>query len=176
MQRIEKERKVAELKDSLGSAQGAVLTTFQGLSVKKITEIRRSFREKGVTFQVVKNTLARRAIEGTSLGVLGDDFIGPTAIAYSSEDPIAPAKVAAECAKNQEEFSIRCGYLDGERLDENGVARLSKLPGKDELRAKFLNLCMAPATQLVRTFNAVPQQVALLLSAFESKRKEEGEA
>lgn len=175
MQRVEKEQVVSELQEQFAAVQGAVLTDFRGLSVKAVTEIRRAFRDEGVSFRVVKNTLARLAVQGTPLEVLKEDFVGPIAIAYSDEDAVAPAKVAKDCAKKEAKFEIKCGYVDQSRIDEKGVDALAQLPGRDELRAQLLSVMNGPATKLVRTFNAVPQQIAILLSAFENKRKEEGE-
>lgn len=165
MNRTEKEQMVAELHADFVGVQGAIVADYQGLTVGQITDIRRAFRDAGVTVKVIKNSLARIAADGTPLEVIKNDFVGPVAIAYSLEDPVSPAKVAEKCAQDQEKFTIKCGYVDNGRLDVAGVAALSKLPGKDELRSKLLNVLMAPATQLVRTFNAVPQQVAVLLNA-----------
>ncbi len=169
MNRQEKVEVVAKLHEDFKSVQGMVLANYQGLSVKEITEIRRAFRESGVVLKVVKNRLAQRALEGTPLEVLKADFVGPTAIAYSLEDPIAPAKVASEWGKKQEKFKIKCGYIDKTRLEEKDVEQLAKLPSLDELRGKLLGTLMAPASQLVSLFNAVPQKFVQLLGAYKEK-------
>ncbi len=177
MQRVEKEQIVAALHERFANIQGAVLTNYQGLSVRDMTEIRRAFREENVTFEVVKNTYARLAVKGTPIEVLADDFVGPIAIAYSSEDPVAPARIASESAKKAEKLEIKCGYVDQNRLSLEAVSALAKLPGKDALRAQLLGLLNAPATNLVRVCNGVPQKLALVLSAYEDKLKEQtGEA
>lgn len=175
MNRTQKEEMVAELHSEFAAAQGAVLAEYKGLSVKEFMAVRKIFRDKGVTLKVVKNTLAKIAAQGTPLEAIANDFVGPIAIAYSVEDPLNAAKAAADCAKEQEKFAIRCGYADNERLDAEGVTRLAKMPGKDELRAQLLGLMMAPASQLVRVMNAVPQQVAQVLAAYQKKREESGE-
>jgi large subunit ribosomal protein L10 len=175
MQRAQKEQTVNELQERFAGTQGAVLTDFQGMTVHAISEVRRAFREEGVSFEVVKNTLARRAVQGTPLEVLGPDFVGPIAIAYSKEDPVAPARIASKFAEKQEKFDLKCGFVDNGRIDIDGVSALAKLPGKDELRGKLLNLLTAPATQLVRTMNAVPQSVVLALSAYQAKLGEGSE-
>lgn len=174
MNRTKKEEVVAEFHSKFQEIQGAVLTNYQGLSVAAISEIRRAFREEGVHFQVVKNRLAQIASKDTPLEVIQGDFVGPVAIAYSQEDATAPARVAFKCAEKEEKFEITCGYVDNERLDASGVETLSKLPTRDELRAQLLRVCNAPATKLVRTFNAVPQQIAILLSNFK-EQAESGE-
>ena len=175
MQRTEKEEIISELHDNFSAAQSAILVGYHGLTVRSITDIRRAFRAEGVSFRVLKNTFAKRAAQGTPLEALSQDFKGPVAIAYSNTDPVAPAKIAQDCAKKDGKFQIKCGYVDNTRLDEKGVSQLATLPGKNELRAKFLNLLITPATQLVRTMNAAPQQMALVLSAREASLKESSE-
>lgn len=128
------------------SVQGAILADFKGLSVRDITEIRRAFRKQGVSVRVVKNTLAR--IAAKTLAVIGADFVGTTAIAYSKEDPVAPARVAEECAKTKDKFIVKGGYVNGTRLNSKGVEQLAKLPSREELRAKLLGTLVAPATQI----------------------------
>ncbi|HAA57133.1 MAG TPA: 50S ribosomal protein L10 [Myxococcales bacterium] len=169
MERSEKEQVVAELHEEFSGIQGAVIAQYQGLSVKEITEVRRAFRAEGVTFKVLKNTLARIASEDTPLSVVSEDFVGPIALAYSQEDAIAPARVASKCAKDNDKFELKAGYIDGTRLDLAGIDSLAKLPSKDEMRGKLLNVFMAPATGLVRVMNGVPQKLALALSAYKDK-------
>jgi large subunit ribosomal protein L10 len=171
--RVLKEQQIAELKADFVGVQGAVLADFKGLTVRDLSEIRRAFREQGVSLRVVKNTLARIASEGTKLEVIKGDFIGTTAIAFSKKDAIAPARVAEKCAKDKDKFVIKGGYVDGSRINAQGVEQLAKLPSANELRATLLSLLNAPATQLVRVFNAVPQKVALVLDA--QRRKLNGE-
>lgn len=175
MNRTQKEQAVAELHSDFAAVQGAVLADYKGLSVKAFSEVRKSFREKGITLKVVKNTLARIAAQDTPMEVVANDFVGPTVVAYSLEDSISPAKVATECAKEQELFTVRCGYADNTRLDSAGVEQLSKMPGKDELRAKLLGTLTAPAQQLVQVLNAVPQQLAQVLNAYQDKINGGGE-
>ncbi len=174
MNRTQKEQMVAELHGDFAATQGAVLAGYKGLSVKEFMEVRKIFRDKGVTLKVVKNSLAKIAVEGTPLDCIANDFVGPIAIAYSLEDPLTAAKAAADCAKEQDKFEILCGYADNERLDAGSVSELAKMPGKDELRAQLLGMFMAPAQQLVQVMNAVPQQVAVLLSARQTKLEEGG--
>ena len=175
MERTQKEQVVADFHADFSAAQGAVLVDYQGLTDSAVKEIRKAFRAEGVKYRVVKNSLAKIATQGTPLSVLENDFVGPTAIAYSLEDPVAPARVASEYAEKEKKFEIRCGYCDSARLDVAGVDALAKLPGKNELRSKLLNLFNAPATNLVRTMNAVPQQIVLVMAALKDKLGEGGE-
>lgn len=172
MNRTEKEQILTEMRADFAAIQGAILADFQGLSVRSITEIRRAFRQEGVSFLVVKNTLARIATEGTPLEVIKNDFVGNIAIAYSPQDPIAAARVATELAKKQEKFVIKCGYIDKTRLRASDIENVAKMPSRDELRAMLLGTLSAPASKLVRTLNAVPQQVALVLNAYKKKLEE----
>jgi large subunit ribosomal protein L10 len=174
--RTEKEQHVATMRSDFSAVQGAVVADYIGLTVRQFNVIRKAFRDKGVTIKVLKNKLAQIAAQGTPLEVLIKDFKGPIALAYSHEDAIAPAKVATECAKSQEKFSIRCGYIDQSRLDSTGVEQLSKMPSKDELRSKLLATLMAPAQQLVSVMNAVPQQMVLVLAALQKKMEEGSES
>lgn len=169
MNRTQKEEVIADLRVDFSGVQGAVLAEYQGMSVREISEIRRAFGSANVKVKVLKNRLARIAAEGTPLEVISQDFVGPVALAYSLEDPVSPAKIADEWADKQDKFILKCGYVDNTRIDLNGISALAKLPGPDELRSKLLNVMLAPGTQLVRTLNAVPQQVALLLNAYSQK-------
>ncbi len=175
MDRTQKETMVAELHGEFAATQGAVLASYKGLSVADLTAVRGFFREEGAKFRVVKNTLARIATADTELSVLKDDFVGPIAIAYSLEDPVAAARAAKKAAKEHEKFEIRSGFGGGGRLDLDGVQALADLPTLDELRSKLLSVLNGPASKFVRVLNAVPQQVVTLLTAYEDKLNEGAE-
>ncbi len=144
----------------------AVLTDFRGLDVEKLNELRREFDKADVEYKVVKNTLVKRAIsdQGYSEG-LSDYLAGPTAIAWSYEDPVAPAKVVADFAKSNDKLKIKCAVLDGEVLKEAQVITLSKMPGKDEIKSTLLATFMAPAQTMVRLLAAAPTNFMYLLNA-----------
>src|ERR1041385_5850149 len=167
MERAVKEENIAALKLDLAKATSLVLADFRGINVKNDTALRREFRLNGCKYQVVKNTLLGRAVEGTAMAGLEKLFVGPTAIAYSFEDPAAPAKIAAKVAKGEEKFVIKGGYVDGKALDVQGVQALSQLPGKDELRATFLATLLAVPQNFVRLTIAAQQNFAFLLAARE---------
>lgn len=174
MERTEKVEAVDLLKSDLAKATSLVLADFRGLTVKVDTNLRREFRASGCQYRVVKNTLLGLAVKGTAMEGIESLLAGPTAIAYSFEDPAAPAKVAAKIAKAEEKFVIKGGYVDGRALDVKGVQALSALPGKDELRATFLATLLAVPQNFVRLLNAAPQNFVYLLSARESGLKEGG--
>jgi large subunit ribosomal protein L10 len=175
MERTVKEENIAALKADLAKAASLVLADFRGITVKHDTALRREFRASGCRYQVVKNTLLGKAVEGTKLEGLDKLFVGPTAIAYSFEDPAAPAKVATKVAKGQEKFIIKGGFVDGRALDVKGVEALSSLPGKDELRATFLATLLAVPQNFLRLTTAAQQNFAYLLSARERALSEEGD-
>ena len=114
-----------------------MLADFRGISVKSDTTLRREFRLTGCHYQVVKNTLLGIAVKGTPMEGIEKMLAGPTAIAYSFEDPAAPAKIAAKVAKGEEKFVIKGGYVDGKALDVKGVEALSSLPGQGRAARDF---------------------------------------
>jgi len=172
MERAAKEENIGALKADLAKAASLILADFRGLPVKVDTGVRREFRMSGCRYQVVKNTLLGLAVKGTPMEGIESMLAGPTAIAYSFEDPAAPAKIAAKIAKAEEKFIIKGGYVDGRALDAKGVEQLSNLPGRDELRATFLATLLAVPQNFLRLLNASPQNFMYLLAAREGALKE----
>jgi large subunit ribosomal protein L10 len=174
---VERQQKVAAvntLKDKLAKAQSLILVDFRGLTVEADTKLRNEFRASGCEYRVIKNTLLGLAVKGTSMELLGDLMVGPTAIAYSIEDPAVPAKIATKVAKENNKFVVKGGYVDGRALDQKGVEALSQLPGRDELRATLLATFNAVPQNFLALLNAAPQNFMYLLAAREEKLKEEG--
>jgi large subunit ribosomal protein L10 len=167
----EKNANIDSLKTRLASAQSLILADFRGLTVESDNKLRREFRAVGCEYQVVKNTLLGKAVKGTAMEVLDSLLAGPTAIAYSTEDPSAPAKVATKMAKVESKFVIKGGYIDGKLLDKQGVEALSTLPGKDEARATFLATLLAVPQNFLRLLSAAPQNFVHLLAAREDALK-----
>lgn len=157
--------RIAALKELFQKVEGGVLTDFRGLDMEQMTDLRRRFREKGVSYKVVKNTLTGIAVEGTQYQGLQKLLTGPTGIAYTSEDPITPARVAAEFAKEHEAFSLKGGFMEGQVLSEQEVAEVSKLSGVKELKAQFLSILNGPAQRLLGVLNGVPQKFLGVLKA-----------
>lgn len=173
MERSEKETNISMLKEKLAKAQSLVLADFRGLTVEADTKLRNEFRASGCEYRVVKNALLGKAVKGTPMEAALDKLLaGPTAIAYSFEDPAAPAKVAAKIAKAEEKFTIKGGFVDGRALDVKGVEALSALPGKDELRATFLATLLAVPQNFVRLTIAAQQNFVFLLSAREREQQD----
>jgi large subunit ribosomal protein L10 len=167
----EKNVNIDSLKTRLASAQSLIIADFRGLTVESDNKLRREFRALGCEYQVVKNTLLGKAVKGTAMEVLDSLLAGPTAIAYSTEDPSAPAKVATKMAKTESKFVIKGGYIDGKLLDKTGVEALSTLPGKDEARATFLATLLAVPQNFLRLLSAAPQNFVHLLAAREDALK-----
>jgi len=174
MERAVKAENIGDLKAELAKATSLVLASFRGITVKSDTALRREFRANGCKYQVVKNTLLGVAVKGTPFEGVDKLLAGPTAIAYSFEDPAAPAKIAAKIAKQEEKFVIKGGFVDGKVLDVQGVQALSSLPGKDELRATFLATLLAVPQNFLRLTTAAQQNLVLLLAARERAIAEGG--
>jgi large subunit ribosomal protein L10 len=171
VERVEKDTLVNTLKDKLAKAQSLVLVDFRGLTVEADTKMRNEFRASGCEYRVVKNTLLGLAVKGTGMEVVDPMLAGPTAVAYSFEDPAVPAKIAAKVAKEQDKFVIKGGYVDGKALDKSGVEALSQLPGRDELRAKLLATFQAVPQNFLALLIAAPQNFMYLLAAREEAEK-----
>ena len=172
MNRTDKTAVIDRLRDSLSSVPSVVVTDFKGLTVEKTEELRAAFRAAGVHYEVVKNTLVKRAIADTELEGLAPIFKGNSAIAFHGEDPSIAAKIIKGFAKDNKELVIKGGYIDGKILDEAGVLVLSTLPGKDELRAMFLSLLAAVPTKFVRTLAAAPTNFVQVLMARQMQLEE----
>jgi large subunit ribosomal protein L10 len=170
LKRDEKEQIVASLSGKLKDAALVVVTDYRGLTVEKITQLRNELRRASSEYQVVKNTLLKRASSGTALEGLHGYLEGPTAIVISSGDPVAPAKVLVRFLKEYSELSIKAGYLEGKVLSAEETQGLSTLPGRKELLAKFVSLCASPPVRLLGTLQAIPQKFIRVLHAIEKSK------
>jgi len=150
---------VASLVERLKNAQAGVIADYRGLTVAQDTELRAKLREAGVEYTIVKNTLTRFAANEVGLEGLDPILHGPTALATSSSDVVAPAKVLVEFAKANEQLEIKAGFVDGKVIDVNEVKVYASIPSKEVLISKMLGSLQAPIGSLVRTLDAVAKQM-----------------
>jgi large subunit ribosomal protein L10 len=169
MARPEKVAEVELLTEKMQNSEGLILADFSGLTVLEVNELRRKCREQGVEFRVVKNRLARRAATAAEVTDLEELLKGPTAIAFGYENPVEPAKVLAEFAKQNDKVEIKGGLLEGKLITLAEVKALSELPGREELLAmiargfnaptqNFVNVLQGTVGGFVRALNAVAEQ------------------
>jgi large subunit ribosomal protein L10 len=166
--RAQKEEQVATLREKLERATSVFVADYRGITVTQANQLRSKLKhaEAGqFEYQVVKNSVLRRAVDETDVAVLKDHFVGPSSIAISFGDPIWLAKTLVDYAKEVEAFELKGGCLDGQALSEGEVFQLATLPTLDELRGKLVGLLNAPATKLVRLLNEPGAQLARLVEA-----------
>jgi large subunit ribosomal protein L10 len=150
---------VADVGAQLAAAQTVVLAEYRGIPVGELTTLRANARAQGVYLRVLKNTLARRAAQGTQFEPLADSMVGPL-IYGISVDPIASAKVLQQFAKTQEHLVIKAGLYNGKMLDVSGVKALASIPSRDELLSQLLGVMLAPVSAMARVLGAVAGQKA----------------
>ena len=151
----QKQAIVADLAEKLKASPAGVVVNYQGITVDADTKMRKALREAGVTYTVMKNSLTGRACEEVGLGDMKQYLTGMTAIAIGNEDPIAPAKILKEYAEKIESFEILAGYLDGQVVDKDTVAKLADIPSKEVLIAKLLGSIKSPLYGLAYALQAV---------------------
>jgi large subunit ribosomal protein L10 len=170
LNRTNKQDLVVELAAKLADAKAAFLADYRGINVEKVNQLRAELRQTGAEYRVVKNTLLRRAAKGTSLECLADDMVGPTALAFVLDDPVAPAKVLSKFAKANEKFELKVGALDGKKLTADDIKALAELPSREELLAKMLGSINAPVSNFVGVLAAVPRSLVQVLGAIQDKK------
>lgn len=165
----EKKAVVAEVSEQVASAQAIVLAEYRGLTVTEITSLRAEARKSGVYLRVLKNTLVRRAIDGTPFSGLTNDMVGPLMFGISA-DPVAAAKVMNSFAKTNDKFVIKAGAMPNEILDLAGVKALATMPSREELLSKLLGTMQAPVAKFVQTLNEVPTKFVRGLAAVRDQK------
>ena len=170
MSRQAKEAAVADLVDQLGRAKGGLIANFTGLNVAQVTEIRAKFREAGVEYRVVKNTLIKRALAGTASEALSETFTGPTAVALKFDEEFGTlGKAAKDLVKKFEKFEVKGGYIEEEILEGDIVETMAALPTLDEARAQLLGVINAPAANLLAQINAPASNLIGVIQAKKDK-------
>lgn len=172
-QRAAKVEVTNEIKEKLGSSIVSVLADYRGLNVAEMTKLRRQLREAGVEFKVVKNTLTARAARELGLEGLEPYLEGPTAIAFSATDPVAPAKILSEVVRNSKTFQIKAGVLQGKIISPGDIKALADLPSREQLLGRVVGGFQAPLAGLV---NVLAGNIRNLVYALEAIRKQKEEA
>tara|TARA_Y100000588_G_C13965088_1_gene800418 strand:+ start:373 stop:882 length:510 start_codon:yes stop_codon:yes gene_type:complete len=168
VEKSEKLEFVQNLRSNLESAAVLVLTQPSGLTVSEVTDLRQKMREAGASYKVVKNTLAKIALQDTPFSGVVDQIKGPVALAYSS-DPVSAAKVAVKYAKGNDKFAVLAGAMTNTVMSKSQVEALSELPSLDELRAKLMAVITTPAQQIASVLSAPGRQIAQVVSAYSQK-------
>ncbi len=156
---------VSEVTEVASSALSAAVANYRGMSVSQMDDLRSQARKGGVYLKVVRNTLAKRAVEGTMFECMKDVFTGPLILAFASEEPGAPAKLFKNFSKDVKEFEVKYFSMGGELYGADKIDALSKLPTREEALGLLLNVMMAPITKFVRTVNEPVAQAVRAFSA-----------
>ncbi len=168
----DKKALVEEVNAIASTAQSAVAAHYRGLSVSQMTNLRARARKQGVYMRVVKNTLARKAVEGTEFACLRDSLKGPTVLAFSREEPGAAARIVKEFAKENEALVAMAIAIGGQLYPPSELGRVASLPTLNEARAQLLGLLQAPMSQFVRTIAEPQAKFARLLAAYRDRQGE----
>lgn len=151
---------VEEISSKIKDAQSAVLVDARGLTVAQDTELRRALRKENVTYKVYKNTMMKRAFDGTDFAQLDELLNGPSALAVSVEDPAAPARVLCKFAKTAKALEVKGGVVEGKFYDQNAIQEIAEIPSRDELLSKLLGSIQSPITNFARVVKQIAEKKA----------------
>lgn len=171
----QKKQIVAELVESLKNAQAGVLFDYQGITVEQDTKLRRDLRAAGVDYHVVKNTLLRFAAKEAGLEDLDPILHGPTSLAVSATDAVAPAKILSKFVKGNDSVSIKAGFVEGKVIGTDEIKALAELPSREELIAKLMGGLKAPIYGVVNILHGNIRAMAIALNAYAEKKAAAGE-
>ena len=157
--KVELKRPIVQaIADDIKDAQSVVIVDYRGLTVAQDTELRKQLREAGVIYKVCKNTMMKRAFEGTDFAGLEEYLEGPSAMVVSKDDATAPARIICKFAKTAEALEVKAGVVEGTVYDAAGITELSKIPSREELLSKLLGSLQSPITNLARVLNQIAEQ------------------
>jgi large subunit ribosomal protein L10 len=166
----DKKQLVEELSSRFAKATVVILTDYKGLNVPALSDLRRRLKEAGIEYRVVKNTLMARASENTPVAVLKGHFKGPGAVAISTDDPVAPAKILAKFSDESKKLEIKAGVLNGRLIDFNEIRALAALPAREVLLGRLLSVMVGVPTSFVRVLSGVPRGLLNVLVAIKEKK------
>ncbi|MGV6857960.1 MAG: 50S ribosomal protein L10 [bacterium] len=169
-----KKQVVSEVAAVAAEAHSAVAAEYRGLTVGELTELRAKARETGVYLRVIKNTLARRAVEGTEFECMQEGLVGPLMLAFSQEDPGCAARLIKDFAKDHDKLNVKLVSIGGELLDASDLERLASLPTKDQAISMLMSVMKAPVEKLARTVNEVPGKLVRTVAAIRDQKQSEG--
>jgi len=161
---------VAEVNEAASGALSAVIADYRGLTVSEMTELRKRAREQNVYLRVVRNTLARRAVEGTEFECLAESLVGPTILAFSLDDPGAAARIIKDYAKEHDDLEVKALAVGGMVYGASEIDRLAKLPTREQALGQLAGLLQAPIAKFARTLNEVPSGFARVLAAVKDQK------
>jgi len=168
---LEKKKIVENLQERFSKSAIVIITDYKGLDVTTINELRGKLKEENIEYQVVKNTLLTRASAETDVDLIKEHFRGPSAVALSYDDPVAPAKIIMDFAKDHKALEVKVGVMNGKMLDAGQIKALSMLPSREELLAKFLFVLNGVPTSLVRTLSEIPKKMIYLVLAVKDQKE-----
>ncbi len=174
--KAQKDKKVAALAADLEKSTSAIIGTFTGLTASKDFSLRKTVREAGGSYHVVKNKLAAKSSQGTKVEAALQGLKGVSSVAYTSGDPVALAKALSTWVKDNAEFTFKLGIVDGKVITKEQIGELASMPGKEELFSKLLFLINAPATRLATVTNAVSRNLAVVIDQAREQGKLTGAA
>lgn len=158
MAKVELKQPVVQaIAEDVKDAASVVLVDYRGLTVAQDTELRKQLREAGIIYKVCKNTMMKRAFEGTEFAALDEHLEGPSAIAISKDDATAPARILCKFAKDAKALELKAGVVEGNVYDVAGLTELSKVPSREELLSKLLGSMQSPITNLARVLNQIAE-------------------
>ena len=166
----QKKAVVAEVAEVAAVAHSAIAAEYIGLSVEDMTALRVHARKQNVYLRVVKNTLARRAFEGTEFECMSGAMVGPLVLAFSQEDPGAAARVISDFAKENDKLVVKLVSIGGQLLDAGDIKRLADMPTKDQAISMLMSVMNAPVEKLVRTLNEVPTKLVRVIAAVRDQK------
>ncbi|NLI60274.1 MAG: 50S ribosomal protein L10 [Clostridiales bacterium] len=169
--REQKAQIVEELKDRFSKASSAILVDYKGLNVQEATELRNNFRQANVDYKVYKNTLTEIAAKEIGIEEIIPFLEGPTAIAFSDDDPVSPAKILTEAIKKYKKMEFKVGVVDGKVIDVDEIKDLAELPSREELIAKMLGSMNAPITNLVGVLSGPARALVYALNTIKDEKE-----